>query len=239
MGPVVGIMRFTQGVRLALGLYRRFIIAPAFISLFIISLGLAGAFSLVAELSIALAEFGTWPALVEWIIEPVLYAFSLLIGAWLFGFVATIIGSPFYSVLNARVDPVGHVSEPGWYEQIIPALRREWRKARYTLPRLVGLFLLGFVPLINLIAPLAWLVYGGWLMAVQFTDFSFENRGQPFDRTLETLRPHRGACIGFGILTTLALAIPLLNFIVAPVAVVGGALLVQDLQARTRPSAAP
>lgn len=233
MGLGTGINCFTQGVILAFGKFRRFIFIPALVSLAIISLGLASAFSLVKDLSDLLSDLGTWPAVIDWIIEPLLYAVSLLMGAWLFGFVATIAGSPFYSLLSARVDPVSRDREPSWYEEIIPALQREWRKARYTLPRLVGLFLLGFVPVINLIAPFLWLVYGGWLMAVQFGDFSFENRSQPFERTLEALRPHRGACIGFGILTTLAMAIPLLNFVIAPVAVVGSALLVQNVRAKT------
>lgn len=233
MGLGTGINCFVQGARLAFSTFRRFIFIPALVSLAIISLGLALAFSLVTDLSSLLSGLGTWPAILDWIIEPLLYAVSVLMGAWLFGFVATIAGSPFYSLLNARIDPVGREREPSWYEEIIPALQREWRKARYTLPRLAGLFLLGFVPVINLFAPFLWLVYGGWLMAVQFGDFSFENRGQPFDRTLEALRPHRGACIGFGTLTTLAMAIPFLNFVIAPVAVVGSALLVKNVRTET------
>ncbi len=62
-------------------------------------------------------------------------------------------------------------------------------------------------------------------MAVQFCDYPTENRNLPFADTLKRLHRHRGAALGFGGCTTLFLAIPVLNFLVIPIAVAGGTLL--------------
>ena len=67
-------------------------------------------------------------------------------------------------------------------------------------------------------------------MAVQFCDFPVENRQRPFQETLSALRRERTAALGFGLCTAVVLAIPLLNFVLIPVAVSGGTLLWQNLQ---------
>ena len=225
-----GLSCFLEGVRLATSpSHRKYVLWPALVSLVIVSLGLTIAFSFVTDLSAWVAGLGVWPGVIEWVIEPILYIMGVLIGAWLFGFIAVIIGSPFHSLLNAAIHPPPETNTRTWYQEIPPALLRELSKLKYTLPRLLGLLLLGFIPGLNLLAPILWLGYGGWLMAVQFGDFSFENRQRPFRDTVEALRPHRMTCIGFGVLATLGMSIPLLNFVVAPVAVAGGARLMRSL----------
>ncbi len=112
------------------------------------------------------------------------------------------------------------------------AFRREGRKLLYHLPRLLIVATLSVIPFINTFAPLLWLVFGAWTLAVQFADYPAENRGLPFADTLERLRRQRWTALGFGACATVALAIPVLNFLLVPVAVAGGTLLWQ----RTRPS---
>lgn len=232
MGFAFGLRCFSKGAQLAFSpLSRKFIIVPASISLIIVVSGLALAFTFISDFSAYMASLGVWPGMLDWLLEPLLYLFGVLLGTWLFGFIAVIVGAPFYSALNAQIHPITDNTPPrAWYTQIAPTLLREYSKARYTLPRLTGLLLIGFVPIVNLLTPLLWLGYGGWLMAVQFCDFSFEHRDQPFAQTLKSLRACRSTCIGFGALTTLGMALPLINFIVAPIAVAGAALLVKKIQ---------
>ena len=104
-------------------------------------------------------------------------------------------------------------------------LRREARKIAYYLPRLLGLFLLGFVPVANLVAPLLWFLFGAWMLAVQFVDYAAENRSLEFAETLALLRANRAAALGFGALATLLLAVPLAALLVIPAAACGGAVL--------------
>ena len=209
---------------------RRFIWLPALVSLLIVGAGLWFALSYVDELTAYFNSFSWWPEFLDYIVEPLLYLLSVLMGAWLFGFIAVVLGSPFYSALNAHLDPVPDAKEVAWYQQIWPTLKRELVKAKYVVPRLLGLFIVGFIPGLNLLAPVLWLLYGGWLMAVQFSDLSFENRNLSFDETLATLRGYRTMTIGVGAGLTLAMSIPLLNFIVGPIGVVATSHLVRKLR---------
>jgi len=232
----VGLRCFIAGAHLALGTqYRRFIVWPALLSLLIVVAGIVLTFGYIGSFSAYLRDLGIWPGIIDWLIQPLIYLFGILINVYLFSFLAVIIGAPWYSVLNERVDPPPSQRTTRWYKEIFPSLQRELIKLRYTLPRLLCLLLLGFIPFVNLIAPLLWLGYGGWLMAVQFCDFSFENRGRPFNETVDRLRIHRTTCMGFGALVTLGMSIPLFNFIIAPIAVAGAALLVKSLSIDANP----
>ena len=235
-------MNFVNGVRIFVEAFRRarapelrrYTWLPALSSLVIILLGLALAVSYTADLATYLQQtFGSWPDWIMRIVEPLLYVTATLISAWLFGFLAVFIGAPFHGELSQHIWSDGTVEQP-WYKDIVPTMLRELRKLRYSLPRLIVLLIIGFIPVVNVLSPVLWVVFGAWLMAVQFADFAFENRHQAFSETLTTLRSQRSTSIGFGVCVTLAMAIPLLNFLVIPIAVIGGTLLAQtDPRART------
>jgi CysZ protein len=231
-----GIRCFANGFRLASSReMRKFVLGPAAFSFVLVVGGLVWAFSYVDDFARYLISFlPSWLSLLEWIIAPLLYLTGFLVGAWTFGFAATIIASPFLGELSKQVEfsttrVVNEFVETPWWQQILPALARELRKLGYHIPRLALLAILSVVPVINLIAPFAWLGFGAWMMAAQFADYANENRGLPFKDTLTQLEQSRLPALGFGACTTLAMAIPLLNFFVIPVAVAGGTLLWQEI----------
>ena len=209
---------------------RPFVFLPAAVSLCIIVGGLTLGFSYINDLSnYLISSLPGWMSFLEWILQPLLYLLGLLVGAWSFGFLATIIGSPFLGDLALKVD---NMPDPQivWYKQIVPALGRELRKLRYHIPRLLLLLLLSVIPVINTLAPFLWVAFGAWLMAVQFCDYTNENRQRPFEDTLVTLQANKGKALGFGACVTLAMAVPLANFLVAPIAVAGGTLLMKSIR---------
>jgi CysZ protein len=102
------------------------------------------------------------------------------------------------------------------------AVGRELQKLVWSLPRVLGLLLLGLVPGLNMLsAPLSLLV-GAWIMAVQFADFSPENRGLSFREARNVLGERQAVVLGFGLPTAFGIGIPFLNLLVAPAAVAGG-----------------
>jgi CysZ protein len=149
----------------------------------------------------------------------------------LFGFVAIILSSPFHGNLSAALEPhldrapANPAATRPLHLEALAALRRELRKLRYQLPRLVGVLLATFIPVLNVVSPLLWLLFGAWMLAVQFADLPAENRQEDFSATLELLRQNRGAALGFGLCVTPLLAIPIVNFVVVPLAVAGGTVL--------------
>ena len=227
-----GISCFSEGLRLARSRkIRPFILLPASVSLVVIGLGLYFGYGYVQELTVWIAgSLPDWLSFVDDIVGPILYVLGLLVGAWLFGFVSNIIGGPFLGELANAVENPEHRAQHTLAGGLLAAFGRELRKLRYHLPRLLGVFLLGFIPLINGIAPVLWLLFGGWMMAVQFCDLRTENVGGRFVDTLGILRQNRAAALGFGMCVTLFMAIPGVNFLVGPVAAAGGTVLMMRLQ---------
>ena len=226
-----GVDCFSSGLRMAFTAeVRPFIVVPALVSFCIIVTGLILGFSYVTDLSNYLISLlPGWLDFLSWVIEPILYISGFLIGAWSFGLLATVVGSPFLGDLSLRVEKL--VTDPRpWWRQLGPTLLRELRKLGYHLPRLLLLIIVSIVPVVNAFAPFLWLGFGAWMMAVQFCDYTTENRADEFKDTLKLLGSQRSSALGFGLCVTVAMSIPILNIIVAPVAVTGGTLLMQQIR---------
>jgi CysZ protein len=221
MGFSTGLRFFKDGV---LSAFRRptldYLLLPALVSLVIVGAGLYFAIGYIDALSTSIRSLSWWPEFLSFIVDPLLYLAGVLAAAWLFSFIAAVIGSPFYGYLSQKIDPLTNVAPRPLWQEVLASLKREWTKQKYVLPRLLGVFFVGFIPVINILAPIIWLTYGGWLMAVQFSDYRFDNHGSDFRQALSKLRANRSASIGLGVGITLGMSIPLLNFIMAPLAVV-------------------
>jgi CysZ protein len=208
---------------------------PALIALVVISVGLTFAFSYLTDLSrFLIALLPEWLDFLGMVLTPLLYLLGLLIGAWLLGLLAVLAASPFLGDLSIAVErlkyPDAPAHPPDFWPGVGIALKREARKLRYHLPRLLGVCIITLIPLLNALSPFIWFFFGAWTMAVQFADYPAENRGLPFTDTLAHLRRNRALALGFGGCATLALAIPVLNFLLIPVAVAGGTLLWHTIQ---------
>ena len=235
MTVIHGVQCFLRGARMASNPeLRGYVWIPALVSLAVITTGLTFALSYVNDLSAYLIGLlPAWLDFLRWIIAPMLYLSGVLAGAWSFGLIAAVVGSPLLGELALRTERLN--SNPtAWWQQLGPTLLREVRKLRYHLPRIVGLALISVLPGINTLAPFLWVGFGAWMMAVQFCDYSTENRLHQFADTLRLLRTHRAASLGFGLCVTLAMSVPVFNFIVAPVATVGATLLMQDFRSTTQ-----
>ncbi len=243
LGFMDGVGFFLDGARIARqpGL-ARYAWLPALLSLTIIVAGLALAFGYTNEFSSYLvAQLPGWMDFLHLILVPLIYLLSVLIGAWLFGFLAVIIASPFLGYLSIEVETArfetGPRHDPSFLHGVVSALGRELRKLGYYLPRLLAVLVLSLIPLLNVAAPLLWFLFGAWTLAIQFCDYPTENRGLPFRDTLVLLKRNRTAALGFGSCATLAMAIPILNFLMIPVAVAGGTLLHHQIRAQSLPRA--
>lgn len=231
-----GVQAFIDGARLSRDPdLLRFTWIPALVSLLIIGSGTWLAFDTLSTWGQSLSDrLPSWLGFLEWVLVPLLYLLGLVLGVWLFGLLAGIIASPFLGSLSLAVERKvwGRAPEDttAWWRLLGPTLARELRKLLYHLPRLLVVFVLTLIPLVNAAAPVIWLLFGAWTMAVQFADYPVENRQRPFRDTLARLKARPAAALGFGACTALVLAIPLLNFVLIPVAVCGGTLLWRYLE---------
>jgi len=231
-----GIGSFFDGIRAArrpgLG---RYIWLPALVSLVVIAAGLTLTFGYIGELSAWLTrQLPGWLEFLSMILAPLLYLLGILIGAWLFALLAVLLASPFLGDLSVAVEHAefgdGPAQVPGLWAGAVSALGREARKMGYFLPRALLVFVLTLVPVVNAVAPLVWFAFGAWVLAIQFSDYPGENRSRPFRDTVALLQRNRGAALGYGACATVAMAIPVVNFLLIPGTVAGGTILYRRLQ---------
>jgi CysZ protein len=209
---------------------RTFVWVPAAISLVVIATGITVSLTQIDPLvSRLLQSLPDWLAFLDYLLTPLAYLVVVLLGTWLYGYVATFIASPFLGILAERVEReltgTGPTPEGSLLTVALAAVRREFRKLLYHLPRGLAVLVVTLLPLINVAAPLLWVWFGAWMVAVQYYDYTVENRGGPFAETLTQLRAERMASLGFGVPTLAMLSVPLLNFLAVPIAVVGGTIL--------------
>jgi len=219
-----------EGLRLILrpGL-RLFVLLPLTLNLLLF----------IALLGLAIQQFGFWvealmPTLPDWLtfleylLWPLFVVLVLLIVFFTFSLVGNLIAAPFNGFLAEKVETVvrGHDAAPPfhWTEllALVPrTLGRELRKLAYFLPRALALLVLSLIPGVNLLAAPLWLLFGVWMMAVQYIDYPADNHKMSWDDMLAWLREKRWRSLGFGGATYAALLVPGLNILLMPAAVAG------------------
>jgi CysZ protein len=172
-----------------------------------------------------------WLSFLSYILWPLFVALVLLMVFFSFTLLANVIAAPFNGFLAEKVEVVvrGQDTFPpfSWSELVAMVPRtfsREMRKLGYFLPRAIGLFILSFIPVVNVIAAPLWLVFGIWMMAIQYIDYPADNNKMSWQDMLAWLRSKRWQSMGFGGITYLALMIPLVNVLMMPAAVAGATL---------------
>jgi len=140
--------------------------------------------------------------------------------------VANLIAAPFNSLLAERVEHLltGRVPEGGFgslWAEILPTLTSELRKLWYFLARAVPLLLLFLIPGLNLAAPLLWLLFSAWFLAIEYGDYPMGNHGMTFPAQYRRLKAERAASVGLGAGITLLMMVPVLSFLAMPSAVAG------------------
>ena len=173
----------------------------------------------------------SWLNFLEYILWPLFVLLVLLMVFFTFNLVANIIAAPFNGFLAEKVEIVarGQDNFPAfsWNELVamVPrTLSREMRKISYFLPRSIVLLILSFIPVLNILAAPLWLLFGVWMMAVQYIDYPADNNKVSWPDMLAWLREKRWQSLGFGGITYLALLIPFVNILMMPAAVAGATL---------------
>lgn len=172
-----------------------------------------------------------------WILWPLFAVLIVLIVFFTFSILANIVAAPFNGLLAEAVEKrLSNQAPPEqtlW--QLIADTPRmifnELRKLAYLLKWMIPLFILSWIPGLNLIAPLLWLFFSSWTLALDYHDYPMGNHLMGFKQQRELLRTERSLALGFGMTTSGATMIPVINFLIIPVAVAGAtALYVGKLQ---------
>jgi CysZ protein len=173
-----------------------------------------------------------WLIWLEWLLWPIFALIFFLVIFYSFTIVANLIAAPFNALLAERVEAKLKGLPPAPFEgyKSIPRLllrtfKSEAQKLLYMAKWFIVLIILTLIPVVNIISPLAWLVFGAWMLAIEYTDYPMGNHNLFFDDELKTLKNHKGLAFGFGSGVALLTSIPFINFLAMPIGVAAGTAL--------------
>lgn len=173
---------------------------------------------------------GIWMQLVYY---PLLVGTGLVffIGSVFVGYVAhLILAIPFYALIAERalsllgMKPETPFDFKAWLRNSLRMFRVSVVKGVLFLVFGVILFVLSFVPLVNILAVLGTLM----IMSFDLMDYSLESLSYGFRQRFRFILARRKMWLGMACGLGLTLFVPGLTFVVAPGAVVGGALLLRE-----------
>lgn len=170
----------------------------------------------------------TWLDWLAYIIVPLAVFSVLIVFYFIFTTLANFIAAPFNAFLAEKVElQLGNEALVGsglseLMKDVPRMFNREWKKMWYSLPRLIGLFLLSWLPFIGQTAiPVLTFIFSAWLLAIQYCDYPFDNHKISFARMRNALEQRRVMNLTFGTLVSVFTMIPGLNLVIMPVAVCG------------------
>ncbi len=168
---------------------------------------------------------GRWQ-LLGWLLWPLFALITMTVVFFGFSILANLISAPFNGFLAEIVEChlEGKKSPPpsnNLMQEILKAIGSEANKFLYFIVRAIPLLILLFIPGLQLL----WLLFGAWMMALEYMDYPMGNQGMSFKDQRPILKKRRALILGFGGGVMLMALVPVLNFIVMPVAVCGATQL--------------
>lgn len=212
---------------------RRFVILPILFNILLLT-GLFWLF--INQISTLIDWFMNY--MPDWLgfLSAVFLFFSIVMILLLFYFIfvtlSGFIAAPFNGLLAEKVErmltgkPLNDEGLIDFLRDIPRMLAREWQKLWYSLPKIVALFLLGFIPLIGqTVIPILTFIFTAWMMAIQYCDYPFDNHKISFDIMKTALGEKQTLNITFGALVTCCTFLPFVNLLIMPVAVCGATVM--------------
>lgn len=213
---------------------RRYVAVPLIINLLVFA----------AAIALGAHYFGAWlhhwisgmPHWLAWLAALLWVVFALAAAVVLFyafTMVANLIAAPFDIFLAMRVEAMltGRRPETGrsLAGDITVGLRGQIQRLLYLLWRLSLIAILGLVlllvPVFGTLTPVLWFLFTAWTLAIVYSDFPLSNRGVTFVEQRRLFRQKRARLFGFGTAAALCTMLPVVNFVIMPVAVIGATLL--------------
>ncbi|WP_298941722.1 sulfate transporter CysZ [uncultured Psychromonas sp.] len=239
--PLSGLGYLLKGIQLlSHPQLRIFVLIPLLINVFIFASAFWFLFSsITAWIETYMQELPTFLSWLSYILWPIIIFTILFSFSFIFSTIANLIAAPFNGLLAEKTEILltnAQINDDGWqdiFKDLPRILKRECQKWVYFLPRMLGCLILFFVPVIGqTIAPIVWFIFAGWMMAIQYADYPFDNHKVSFITMRKTLATRFGKNITFGMIISFCTTIPLVNFIIMPIAVCGATAAWVDIYKR-------
>jgi len=152
----------------------------------------------------------------------------LLIIFFSFSMVTNLIASPFNGLLSEKVETYLTGNKPKESERfldiaagILPSFLNELRKISYFFVIGSIILIISFIPILNIIAPFIWFIFGSQMQYIEYLSYPMENHGLYLKEIRKLAAKRRLLCFSFGLSVMCMTMIPLINFLVMPASVAG------------------
>ena len=173
----------------------------------------------------------------RWIVWLFITMLTTIIVFFTFTPIANIVAAPFNALLSEKIETLltgkAVSSDISFLTMVKNSLLSQLGKLFYIALWSLALLLVSLIPLVNFAAPFLWVLFGSWLLSLEYLDYPMGNHDLSFSRQKQLLSGRRGLALGFGGSVMVLTSIPLINFIVMPVAVAGATLLYIEQLERT------
>lgn len=231
-----GLQYFFEGFSIMMrpGL-KRFVFLPILVNILV----LGGAFiwlyfQVDSWVNYLLSFLPSWLHWLSYLLWPLILASIVLVFGYFFSTLANIIAAPFNGILAEKVEeelsgiPAQPLPWSDFVKDVPRMINRELVRLCYYLPRALVLAVISFIPVINIIAPVLWFLFGSWMMVIQYCDYAFDNHKISFTQMKDTLKKDRFSNMPFGALVSVITMIPIINLFIMPAAVCGGTAMWVD-----------
>lgn len=209
---------------------RVYVIMPLLINILLFGFVIAFGFDMFSPLvEKAMSLVPGFLDFLRWIIWLVISLFTAIAVFFTFTPVANIVAAPFNALLSEKIEamltgkPIS--SNSSFIKMARDSILSQSRKLVYLLLWSAALLLISLIPVINIVAPVLWVIFGSWLLSLEYLDYPMGNHELDFKTQKQILSKRKALAQGFGGAVMVLTSIPLINFIVMPVAVAGASVL--------------
>lgn len=215
---------------------RRFVLVPLLCNLVLFSGALVLAINYLTHLMQWIDQsVPSWLDWLSFLLWPLLIIAVLIVFSFIFSSIMNWIAAPFNGLLAEKVEqlltgkPLNTGGAMDTVKDLPRVFGREWQKLKYYLPRALLVLVLFFIPVIGQTAfPIIWFLFSAWMMAIQYCDYPFDNHKVAFNDMKFALKQTKGSSMSFGVAVTVFSMVPIVNFIVMPVAICGATAMWVD-----------
>ncbi|MGH1487439.1 MAG: sulfate transporter CysZ [Cellvibrionaceae bacterium] len=202
-------------------------------------------FSSMMEWVNGVLSFWSWlayfAAFIAAIVSGLAVFIILLVYGYSFNIITNIIAAPFYGLLAEKIETQltdAVVPTESFSSMAVRTLKREMVKLWYFMTRglavTIGLFFLAFIPGFNLLVPILAIMWGAWVMTLQYVDYPADNHKLSFVELRQRIKKQQYSTLGLGSTIMLGSMIPVVNIFIMPIAVAGGTLFwIKELETQT------
>lgn len=174
----------------------------------------------------------------RWIIWTIITSMTAIIVFFTFTPIANIVAAPFNALMSEKIEEMltgqDINADMSFLALTISTVSSQLGKLIYILLWSAGLLLVSMIPAINFISPVLWVIFGSWLLSLEYLDYPMGNHNLSFCQQKKILKQRRRLSLGFGGMVMILTSIPIVNFFVMPIAVAGAtAMWVEQLRSHS------